>query len=164
MNESHLVKYSALGVCVCCICCLLQTRLFHVHKLIIKLVNAEGLAHPGSTRYDRSLSKLGKAAETVGLKLRPISCLKDIYEGHAGVLSQLLVVDDLLQQRQLQRLSGAAPHLVLPTILGDHHPAQGVFGRRPGRSRLQFGQDDMTACRPKCYLSIKNNVRSDQKK
>lgn len=43
------------------------------------------------------------------------------------------MVDDLLKQRLLQRLSGAAPHLVLPTILSDHHSAQGVFGRRPGR-------------------------------
>lgn len=115
-----------------------------MQKLIVKLVNTEGLAYPGLTRYDRSLSKLGEAAEnvemvrTVSLKLRPINCLKDIYKGHAGVLSQLLVVDDLLQQRQLQRLSGAAPHLVLPTILSDHHPAQGVFGRRPGRSRLHL--------------------------
>lgn len=42
------------------------------------------------------------------------------------------MADNLLQQRLLQRLSGAAPHLVFPTILSDHHSAQGVFGRRPG--------------------------------
>lgn len=43
------------------------------------------------------------------------------------------MVDDLLQQWLLERLSGAAPQLVLPTILSDHDSAQGVFGRRPGR-------------------------------
>lgn len=57
---------------------------------------------------------------------------EDIYEGHAGVLRQLLVVDDLLQQWLLERLSGAAPQLVFPTILSDHDSAQCVFGRRPG--------------------------------
>lgn len=77
-----------------------------------------------------------KETESVSVKLHHSSCVKDIYEGHAGVLRQVFVVDDLLQQRQLERLSGAAPHLVLPTILRDHHPAQGVFGRRPGRNRV----------------------------
>lgn len=43
------------------------------------------------------------------------------------------MVDDLLQQWLLEWLSGADPHLVLPTILGDHHSAQSVFGRRPGK-------------------------------
>lgn len=65
--------------------------------------------------------------ETCGSKC--VRHLKDIDEGHAGLLSQVLVVDDLLQQRQLQRLSGAAPQLVLPSVLRDHHSAQSVFGR-----------------------------------
>lgn len=44
------------------------------------------------------------------------------------------MVDDLLQQRLLQRLPGAAPQFVLPAILGDHHSTQGVFGRRSGQN------------------------------
>lgn len=34
---------------------------------------------------------------------------KDIYKRQAGLLGQVLVVDNLLQKRLLQRLSGAAP-------------------------------------------------------
>lgn len=56
---------------------------------------------------------------------------KDIYEGHAGILSQFLMVDNLLQQWLLEWLSGAEPQLVLSTILSNHHSAQGKFGRRP---------------------------------
>lgn len=38
-----------------------------------------------------------------------LHCFKDIYKGQAGLLGQVLVVDNLLQERLLQRLSGAAP-------------------------------------------------------
>lgn len=57
---------------------------------------------------------------------------QDIDEGHARILGQVLVVDHLLQQRLLQRLPGAAPQFVLPTVLSDHHSTQRVLRRRPG--------------------------------
>lgn len=56
---------------------------------------------------------------------------KDINEGHAGFLGQLLTPQDLLQQRLFDGLTGVTPQLVLPTALGDHDPAQGVLGRWP---------------------------------
>ncbi len=58
--------------------------------------------------------------------------LKDIHEGQAGLLGELLVSQDFLQQRLFERLPGAAPQTLLPSGLGDHHPAQGALGRRPG--------------------------------
>lgn len=38
-----------------------------------------------------------------------LHCFKDIYKRQTGLLGQVLVVDNLLQKRLLQRLSGAAP-------------------------------------------------------
>lgn len=57
---------------------------------------------------------------------------KDINEGHAGFLGELLTAQDLLQQWLFDGLTGVTPQLVLPAALGDHHPAQGVLGRGPG--------------------------------
>lgn len=103
------------------------------HVLHHRWDKCQGVTQPGQLEYMniwmwQSVFNLSDASDV------KISWLKDIYEGHAGVLSQLLVVHDLLQQRLLERLSGAAPHLVLPTILSDHHPAQSVLGRRSGGS------------------------------
>lgn len=60
--------------------------------------------------------------------------LKDIHEGQAGVLGQLFVDQDLLEQRLLERLPAAAPQTLLPSGLGHHHPAQGGLRRRPETS------------------------------
>lgn len=57
---------------------------------------------------------------------------KDINEGHAGFLGQLLAAQDLLQQRLFDGLTGVTPQLVLPAALGDHDPAEGMLGRWPG--------------------------------
>lgn len=55
------------------------------------------------------------------------------------------MVDNLLQQWQFERLSGAAPHFVFPTILGDHHSAQSVFGRRPWEEEEEEVTDSISA-------------------
>ncbi len=91
---------------------------------------------PRSSRCGKEAAENVDIIKIVDLNQSHVSCVKDIYEGHAGVLSQFLVVDDFLQQWLFEWLSGAAPHLVLPTILSNHHPAQGVFGRRPRGSKL----------------------------
>ena len=62
--------------------------------------------------------------------------VKDIYEGQAGLLGELLVSQDFLQQRLFERLPGAAPQALLPPALRDHHPAQSALGRRPETCRM----------------------------
>lgn len=57
---------------------------------------------------------------------------KDINEGHAGFLGQLLAAQDLLQQWLFDGLTGVTPQLVLPAALGDHDPTECVLGRRSG--------------------------------
>lgn len=67
--------------------------------------------------------------------------VKDIYEGQAGLLGELLVGQDFLQQRLFERLPGAAPQTLLPPALRDHHPAQSALRRRPGN--MQDGLETM---------------------
>lgn len=47
-------------------------------------------------------------------------CVKDIGEGQAGILRELLMVKDLLQQRLFERFPGAAPQLILPPAFCYH--------------------------------------------
>lgn len=63
----------------------------------------------------------------VTLQLGPV---KDIHEGNTGLLGELLMSQDLLQERLFDGLPGAAPETVLTSGLGDHHPAQSVLRRR----------------------------------
>lgn len=56
---------------------------------------------------------------------------KDIYEGQTGLLSELLVSQDFLQQRLFERLPGAAPQTLLPSGFRDHYPTQCALRRRP---------------------------------
>lgn len=46
--------------------------------------------------------------------------MKDIGEGQAGILRELLMVKDLLQQRLFERFPGAAPQLILPPAFCYH--------------------------------------------
>lgn len=58
--------------------------------------------------------------------------VEDINEGLAGILGQLFVIEDFLQQRLFERFSGATPHFILPSAFIDDHTTQRALG---GRSR-----------------------------
>lgn len=64
--------------------------------------------------------------------------MKDIDEGQAGILSKFLMVQDLLEQRLLQRFSGAAPQLILPSAFSNHHTTESTLGRRSGARGMNF--------------------------
>ena len=61
--------------------------------------------------------------------------LKDIHEGQAGLLSELLVSQHFLQQGLFERLPGAAAQMLFSPGLRDHHPAQSALRRRPGNTQ-----------------------------
>lgn len=58
--------------------------------------------------------------------------VEDINEGLAGILGQLFMIEDFLQQRQFERFSGATPHFILPSAFIDDYTTQRALG---GRSR-----------------------------
>ncbi len=60
----------------------------------------------------------------------PMLAVEDINEGLAGILGQLFMTEDFLQQRLFEWFSGATPHFVLPSAFIDDHTTQRALGRR----------------------------------